>query len=197
MRRFAAARKYKFSGGGGRSATHHTGLAPAPPVRNLPIMKVETSGATILRRENIGFSLILLINWAAEIIRLPHLLYGDPVDFNWRRVLLRSVVIIIVWAWVYFATRGLIKRLHRLEEFMLVCSWCRKVGQEGRWLTMEQYFGSNFDTQTSHGICPECSQKTRDRLAQQIAEATAKDQGVLPDPICQPVRGEERPVTRV
>lgn len=138
-------------------------------------MKVETSGATILRRENLGFSLILLINWAAEIIRLPHLLYGDPAGFNWFRVLLRSAVIIGVWAWVYFTTRSLIKRLHRLEEFMLVCSWCRKVGQEGQWLTMEQYFGSNFDTQTSHGICPECSQKARDRLAQHIAEATAKD----------------------
>jgi hypothetical protein len=144
-------------------------------MRNLPKMKVEPSGATILRRENIGFSLILLINWVAEIIRLPHLLYGDPVEFNWFRVLLRSAVIIGVWAWVYFTTRGLIKRLHRLEEFMLVCSWCRKVGQEGQWLTMEQYFGSNFDTQTSHGICPECSQKARDRLAQQIAEATTKD----------------------
>ncbi len=138
-------------------------------------MPANTSGATILRRVNIGFALILLINWVAEIIRLPHLLYDDAVEFNWFRVLLRSVVIIGVWTWVYFTTRGLIKRLHRLEEFMLVCSWCRKVGQEGQWLTMEQYFGSKFDTQTSHGICPECSQTARDRLARQIAEATTKD----------------------
>jgi hypothetical protein len=138
-------------------------------------MTAKISGATILRRENIGFSLILLINWAAEIIRLPHLLYDDPVDFNWLRVLIRSAVIIGVWAWVYFTTRRLIKRLHQLEEFMLVCSWCRKVGQEGQWLTMEQYFGSNFDMPTSHGICPECSQKARHRLAQQIAEATTRE----------------------
>ncbi len=86
-------------------------------------MSAKTSGASILRRENIGFALILLINWTAEIIRLPHLLYGEPADFNWFRVLLRSAVIICVWAWVYFTTRGLIRRLHHLEEFMLVCSW--------------------------------------------------------------------------
>lgn len=158
----------------GRPRLNHR-LAPVPPARTLPEMNAEVSSATILRRENLGFALILLINWVAEIIRLPHLLYGDPIEFNWFRVLLRSVVIIGVWAWVYFTTRGLIKRLHRLEEFMLVCSWCRKVGQEGEWLTMEQYFGSNFDTQTSHGICPECSQQARERLARQIDEAAAKD----------------------
>jgi hypothetical protein len=135
-------------------------------------MTTKVGGLTILRRENIGFSLILLVSWAAEILRLPHLLYDDPAGFNWFRVLLRSAVIIAVWAWVYFTTRGLLRRLHHLEEFLLVCSWCRKVGHDGEWLTMERYFGSKFDTQTSHGICPECSQKTRDRLAQQIAEAS-------------------------
>lgn len=128
----------------------------------------------VLRRENLGFALILIINWAAEIVRLPHLLYNEPDEFNWLRVLLRSAVIIAVWAWVHFTTRALIRRLHHLEEFLMVCSWCRKVGQDGKWLTMEEYFGSNFDTQTSHGICPECSRKTRDRLAQMIAEGNGR-----------------------
>lgn len=133
-------------------------------------MTTKASGRTVLRRENFGFALILVINWAAEVARLPHLLYGEPSEFNWFRVLLRSGVILLVWAWVYFTTRSLIRRLHHLEEFLLVCGWCRKVGHEGTWLTMEQYFGRNFHTQTSHGICPECSVKTRDRLAQMIEE---------------------------
>ena len=50
----------------------------------------------------------------------------------------------------------LLKRLHHLEEFLLVCSWCRRVGDQGEWLTTEEYFGSKFATHTSHGICPEC-----------------------------------------
>src|SRR4051812_27466746 len=104
-------------------------------------MSTPASGRTILRRENVGFALILFINWAAEIIRLPHLLYDEPVEFNWFRVLLRSAVIVAVWTWVYFTTRVLVRRLHHLEEFLLVCSWCRKVGHEGQWLTMEQYLG--------------------------------------------------------
>lgn len=134
-------------------------------------MSTPVAGRKVLRRENIGFALILLFNWLAEILRLPHLLYDEPVEFNWFRVLLRSAIILGVWGWVYFTTRSLIRRLHYLEEFLMVCSWCRKVGQDGKWLTMEQYFGANFNTQTSHGICPECSEKARDRLAQQIAES--------------------------
>ncbi len=119
---------------------------------------------SILRKEAIGFSLIIVLSWATEIFQLPHLLFGEPASVNWHRALLRTVVVLAIWIWVHVATKRLLKRLHHLEEFLLVCSWCRKVGHEGKWLTMEQYFGSKFDTGTSHGICPECAQKTIDRL---------------------------------
>ena len=69
--------------------------------------------------------------------------------------------ILAIWLWVHLTTKRLLKRLHYLEEFMHVCSWCRKVGHEGQWLTTEEYFGSKFATQTSHGICEECARKTR------------------------------------
>ncbi|MDB6114966.1 MAG: hypothetical protein JWQ62_1911 [Lacunisphaera sp.] len=137
-------------------------------------MTARISDGRVLRQVNLGFALILFINWVAEIFRFPHLLYGDPFEFNWFRVLLRSAVIIGVWAWSYFAIRRLIRRLHHLEDFVLVCSWCRRVGQEGEWLTMEQYFGTKFHRHTSHGVCPECARKARDHLAQQIEENSGK-----------------------
>lgn len=118
-----------------------------------------TSGRSILRQEAIGFSLILLFAWVAEIIGVPHLYFGEPEGFVWTRVLLRTGVILIVWLWVHLTTRRLLRRLYHLEEYLLVCSWCRKVGHEGKWLSMEEYFGSRLNTETSHGICPECSGK--------------------------------------
>jgi len=121
----------------------------------------QTSGRSILKREAIAFSSIIALTWLAEMVYLPHRLYGEPAEFLWGRVLVRTAVILAVWMWVHFATRRLLRRLHELEEFLLVCSWCRKVGHEGRWLTMEEYFGSKFDTETSHGICPECASKVR------------------------------------
>lgn len=127
----------------------------------------KSSADSILRKETIGFSIIIALAWLVEFIQLPHLLYGEPAVFYWPRVLIRTAIVLIIWLWVYLATKRLLKRLHQLEEFLLVCSWCRKVGHRGEWLTMEEYFGSKFDTLTSHGICPECAKQT---LAQQKAE---------------------------
>lgn len=116
---------------------------------------------SILRNEALGFSVIIALSWLTEFLHVPHLLFGEPATANWHRALLRTAVILVIWLWVHIATKRLLKRLHHLEEFILVCSWCRKVGHEGEWLTMEQYFGSKFDTDTSHGMCEECAQKAR------------------------------------
>jgi hypothetical protein len=114
---------------------------------------------SILRKEAIGFFTIIVLSWATEILHLPQLLFSEPSPFNWYRPLLRTVVVLAIWLWVHVATKQLLKRLHHLEEFLLICSWCRKVGHDGDWLTLEEYFGSKFATQTTHGICPECAKK--------------------------------------
>lgn len=117
----------------------------------------------VLRLAALGFSIIIFLTWLAEFIHLPHLLYNEPDVFLWSRVLVRTAVMLVIWTWVHFSAKRLLSRLHHLEEFLLVCSWCRKVGHQGEWLTMEEYFGSKFATATSHGICPACS---REMLAQ-------------------------------
>ena len=130
-----------------------------------PLMAPNSKGASsILRQEALGFSLIIVLSWAVEVFQLQHLLFNEPAAFNWERAVLRTLIVLIIWLWVHFATKRILKRLHQLEEFLLVCSWCRKVGHEGRWLTMEEYFGSKFATETSHGICPECAKRTMDPL---------------------------------
>src|SRR4051812_3149035 len=127
-------------------------------------MQTKKTTDSILRQETIGFSLLIVLSWATEFFQLQHVLFGEPASFNGRRLLIRTAVIVIIWIWVHLATKRLLKRLHQLEEFLLVCSWCRKVGHEGKWLTTEEYFGSKFATETSHGICPECAKKTMGRL---------------------------------
>jgi hypothetical protein len=37
---------------------------------------------------------------------------------------------------------------------------------------MEDYFGSKFHTETSHGICPECARKTMGRVTVQGGNIT-------------------------
>ena len=122
-----------------------------------------------------GFCLMLLFVWVAEIVGVPHHFFGEPPGFVLTRVLFRTVVILAIWLWVHLTTRRLLRRLNHLEEYLLICSWCRKVGHEGKWLSLEEYFGSRLNTETSHGICPECSgkQMTAQRTVTRVNKPTA------------------------
>lgn len=75
--------------------------------------------ATFIRRvETIGFMLIIALGWLVEVARLPHYLFGETFNPSWKRAILRTLVIGVVWAWVYWMTKPLLKRLHDLEEFV-------------------------------------------------------------------------------
>jgi hypothetical protein len=119
----------------------------------------------ILWVEAVAFSSIIVLSWLTEAVRIPHLIFGEQFDPNWNRAVLRTVVILLIWAWVHLVTRRLLKRLHHLEEFLRVCSWCHKVCDEGQWLEMAKYFNSKFDTKTSHGMCPDCLKKKVGEIA--------------------------------
>ena len=97
------------------------------------------------------------MSWAAELIGLPHLLFSEMHTVNWLRPVVKTLVILGVWLPVHLATRKLLHRLHYLEEFMLICGWCRKIGHDGEWVSTSEYFESAHATPTSHGICPDCS----------------------------------------
>ncbi|MFI5335503.1 MAG: hypothetical protein ACHQ5A_01875 [Opitutales bacterium] len=104
---------------------------------------------------------MIVLSWASEFLGIPHHLFGEPAGIVWSRAIARTLIMIAIWIWVHWTTKRLLQRLHYLEEFLLVCGWCRKVGHQGQWLTMEEYFSSKFATETSHGICPECIEKMR------------------------------------
>jgi hypothetical protein len=119
---------------------------------------------SILWVEGIGFSLLIMLSWLTEAIGIPHLLFNDPFITDWHRAFIRTIVIALVWVWVHVATRKLLKRLHYLEEFLRICSWCRRVCHEREWLELEKYFNSKFATPTSHAMCPECMKKNLELL---------------------------------
>jgi hypothetical protein len=130
----------------------------------------------ILWNEAIGFSLILGLSWLTELLRIPHYLYGEPFTTNWKRAFLRTVVILVIWGWVHTVTKRLLRRLHYLEEFIRMCSWCRKVCYEGEWIQMETYLNSNFSMRTTHGMCPQCLKEK----VQEIQRANPSDRPLKP-----------------
>lgn len=111
---------------------------------------------SILWIEASGFSILILLSWITEAVRIPHFVFGESFVPNWNRAELRTVVIFLVWLAVYRATRRLLERLHYLEDFLRMCGWCRKVHCDGQWVPFEHFLKSQFATSTTHGMCPDC-----------------------------------------
>lgn len=128
------------------------------------------SARNILRLQAIGFITIALLSVANEVFYVPHYFFGEPKQIVWVRLLGRLCVLTGIWALVHLSTRRLLKRLHELEDFLLICSWCRRVGDRGEWLSVEQFFDSKFKTGTSHGICPDCAQRELEQHRKHLAE---------------------------
>ena len=120
---------------------------------------------SILWIEAAGFTLLILLTWITELTRIPHFVFNEAFTPNWHRAVLRTAVLLLVWTWVHVATNRLLRRLHYLEDFLRICSWCRRVCHDGEWLELEKYFSSKFDTQTTHGMCPDCLKKRVEEIS--------------------------------
>lgn len=121
------------------------------------------SAKSILLGQTIGFSFLLAVMLTAEFLHLPSRVFGDSTEAMWPRIAVRGGALLGMWLIVHLTTSRLLKRLHELETYLRICSWCRKVDDKGEWRTMEDYFDARFQTGTSHGICPVCSKRQLER----------------------------------
>ena len=59
-----------------------------------------------------------------------------------------------------FSKQDLQRKIAIYENFLPVCSYCRKVRDdlkgEGQWYSLEEYFSKVKGMTVSHGCCPEC-----------------------------------------
>jgi len=102
---------------------------------------------------------LLHCSWLNELLSLPHLIFGGGAHSNWPEAAMESTALLIVWGVVIVFTKRLMRRLFYLDGFLRVCAWCRKIGHEDEWTTLEDYFSRGFAIETSHGMCPECLAK--------------------------------------
>jgi hypothetical protein len=114
----------------------------------------------LLLYESLGFVLLITVSWLDELMGLPALLFGSAVQPNWHEAALETVIILGAAIPTLWLTRRLVRRLVYLEGFLHVCAWCRKINvNDDQWMPMEEYFKTELNTKTTHGICQECSEK--------------------------------------
>jgi len=104
-----------------------------------------------------AFLFLLLIIWLNEILDLPHYLFGFPgTPLNWVESIMESVLIIMVAIFTIKITYGHLSRISYLEKFIVICSGCKKVKINNKWINIEEYIHAETKTDFSHGICEEC-----------------------------------------
>ena len=56
------------------------------------------------------------------------------------------------------------KRIEELESLLPICSWCKRYRTEdGEWKPIEKYLHDSGGPPVTHGICPECAAKERQK----------------------------------
>ncbi len=129
-------------------------------------MKKNSQLTRVVLYQNLGFLGVLVICFLNEIFKLPSLIFANlPFPFVYRQLAIQMLLVLAVWFLVSASTRRILERVHYLEKFMRVCSWCRQIHYNGQWMPLEDFMRHGFDTPTTHGICKECL-----RRQQAIAE---------------------------
>ncbi len=138
-------------------------------------MKKNSQLTRIVLYQNLGFLGILFISYLNDLTQLPGLILSDhPFAFLYHRTTLNMLLVLTVWFLVSTSTRRIMERVRYLEKFMRVCSWCRRINYQGRWMPMEEFMRQGFDTPTTHGICSECLHQQQAALEKaKLARAAA------------------------
>src|SRR6185369_7013026 len=111
----------------------------------------------ILMYQSVGFLAIAALTWINECTNLHTLIFGEhPYISDFRESALEMLFILAVWFIVYRSTRRLFSKVRYLEGMMRVCSWCRRVGCNGHWMPIEEFFEKGLNATTSHSICEDC-----------------------------------------
>lgn len=100
---------------------------------------------------------ILFLIWLNEIVDLPWLILGSvKTPINWRESLLETIFILLAFATFSLLYRRMTRRIHELENLVVVCSHCKKIKSPDGWIGFQDYLFRYSEKLLSHGICDEC-----------------------------------------
>ena len=103
------------------------------------------------------FFIVTIVLWLDEFVDLPYRLLGaPPTPYRPQEYILETVSVLIVAIVVITISILSMRRARRLERFLRVCAWCRKVWVDDEWVSFEEYALKKHSLKSSHGICEVC-----------------------------------------
>ena len=107
----------------------------------------------------VGFLIVLAMLWADELLDLPHILFhAAATPRRLSEAIFESTIVAVLGLVSTSVTIRLTRRIIALESYVVLCGWCRRIRDEGRWLTLEAFLAA-YKANASHGLCPDCAKK--------------------------------------
>jgi hypothetical protein len=111
----------------------------------------------VLGLELAGFGLVILLLWLDEWLDLPHRYFHAAITpLRPEEFVLEASAVAVLGILVVIATWRVFRRLAYLESLLVICSWCRRVRLDQRWMSLEDYLHERGEGRASHGMCPAC-----------------------------------------
>ncbi|MBU1162691.1 MAG: hypothetical protein KKA75_00885, partial [Proteobacteria bacterium] len=80
---------------------------------------------------------------------------ATPINF--MESIFETVIVLVLAALSTFSTHILLKRIRYLEGILPVCSFCKKIRADNRWVPIDSYIRDHSEADFSHSVCPECA----------------------------------------
>ena len=103
---------------------------------------------------------IITLFWVDEILDLPHVLFGTiATPVNIAESILETIVVIIIGAIALSLTYRFLKHIKYMEGFIYMCSYCKNVKVNDKWIPLDDFLRNFSDAKWSHGLCDDCLQE--------------------------------------
>lgn len=126
---------------------------------------VKSPGLRVFWYVLVGIVLIIATTWVSEIKPVRAFFHGNESP-DWLSAQIETAVILVIGIPLLILIYRLLTRIEQLESYITMCAWCRKLNHDAEWVTTDEYLRRHYDTETSHGMCPDC----RSRMDTEIAE---------------------------
>jgi hypothetical protein len=127
------------------------------------------------------FFIVIIFIWIDEFVDLPNLLLGAPPTlYRAQEFIIETVSILVLALVVISITFISLRRARRIERFLRVCAWCRKVWVDNEWVSFEEYVLKKHSLKSSHGICENCVTRLEKKHEQKRDGQTGELRNRLP-----------------
>jgi hypothetical protein len=116
----------------------------------------------IVAAEGLMFCAMLLVIWLDEFVDVPYRFFGSPpTPYRMAEYIFETATCTIVGLIIIGGTILFLRKNEKIERFIRVCAWCRKIRLDDQWIPMESFLEKKYTLKSSHGICLECLEKAK------------------------------------